>query len=145
MGSEMCIRDRRIANQRAGQVPQFQYNLDSGRPPVGVPISNNQRPNRPQAALPTGSVNDPVTHQNAPSRIRQAEIAAVQRAAQARQAQNFNVENAQQSLFGSLNDDVKSPRPLVNLPADPNAPIATAQSRPTIAVSQEPLGTLAGG
>lgn len=139
------LRDPRIANQRAGQVPQFQYNLDSGRPPVGVPISNNQRPPGSQAILPTGSVNDPVTHQNAPSRIRQAEIAAVQRAAQARQAQNFNVENAQQSLFGSLNDDVKSPRPLVNLPADPNAPIATAQSRPTIAVSQEPLGVLAGG
>jgi len=143
--SPRLLRDPRITNQRASQVPQFQYNLDEGRPPIGVPISRNTGPVRPQAALPTGSVNDPVTHQNAPSRIRQAELAAAQRAAQARQSQNLTLENAQQSLFGSLNDDVKSPRPLVNLPVNPDAPIATAQSRPTIAVSEEPLGTLAGG
>ena len=165
------LRDPRIANQRPVPGQQFQYNLDGvqrpidprfanpnavqgaagglppqGRPPIGVPIAGKSQNLQSQAVLPQGSVNNPVTHQNAQSRIREAEIAAVQHAAQARrQSQNFSIEQAQESLFGNLNDDVKSPRPLINLPNDPNAPIATAQSRPSLPVSQEPLGVLAGG
>jgi len=175
--NQRAIQQRAI-NQRTGLAPQFRHNLDGahhpgayqqnpnalrnphatqqqGRPPIGVPISGEGQSISPQASAPAimlqGSVNDPVTYQNAPARIRDAEIAAVQRAAEAQaqaqqaQAQYLSVEQAQQSLFGSLNDDVKAPRPLVNLPADPNAPIATSQSRPTIPVSQEPLGVLAGG
>jgi len=165
------IRDPRIAYKRPAHAPQFRHNLDGtqqpiaayqnsrarqnsgaiqnprtaqpqGRPPIGVPIAGAPQGRQSQAVLPQGSVNDPVTYQNAPSRIRQAEVAAAQRAAY---QQNLSVEQAQQSLFGNLNDDVKIPRPLVSLPANPDAPIATAQSRPTVAVSEEPLGTLAGG
>lgn len=160
------LRDPRIANQRPVPGQQFQYNLDGsprvidprfanlnavqgagavppqGRPPIGVPISGKSQTLRSQAVLPQGSVNNPVTHQNAQSRIREAEIAAAQAG---QQRQNLSIEQAQESLFGNLNDDVKSPRPLVNLPVDPDAPIATAQSRPSLPVYQEPLGVLAGG
>jgi len=169
-GQRRLIRDPRIAYQRPAHGQQLRHNLDGsqqpitpyqnprgipsqraiqqqGRPQIGVPIAGAAPQGRQSQAslppvLPQGSVNDPVTYQNAPSRIRQAEVAAAQRAAY---QQNLSVEQAQQSLFGSLNDDVKTPRPLVSLPVNPDAPIATAQSRPTVAVSQELLGTLAGG
>ena len=175
---QRLLRDPRIVNQRQAPFPQFQHNLEGraaavnpqqfnqasapnnqrinnqGRPPIGVPIPANRATTptqvAPQKALPRGSVNDPVTYQNAPSRIREAELAAIQRAAQAAQpaaqyTPPVSYEDAQQNLFGSLNDDVAAPRPLLSAPTDSNAPIATSQSRPTIPVFQEPLGVLAGG
>ena len=175
---QRLLRDPRIVNQRQAPFPQFQHNLEGhaaavnpqqfnqasapnnqrinnqGRPPIGVPIPANRAatPSQvaPQKALPRGSVNDPVTYQNAPSRIREAELAAIQRAAQAAQpaaqyTPPVSYEDAQQNLFGSLNDDVAAPRPLLRAPTDSNAPIATSQSRPTTPVFQEPLGVLAGG
>ena len=175
---QRLLRDPRIVNQRQAPFPQFQHNLEGraaavnpqqfnqasapnnqrinnqGRPPIGVPIPANRAATptqvAPQKALPRGSVNDPVTYQNAPSRIREAELAAIQRAAQAAQpaaqyTPPVSYEDAQQNLFGSLNDDVAAPRPLLSAPTDSNAPIATSQSRPTIPVFQEPLGVLAGG
>lgn len=175
---QRLLRDPRIVNQRQAPFPQFQHNLEGhaaavnpqqfnqasapnnqrinnqGRPPIGVPIPANRAATptqvAPQKALPRGSVNDPVTYQNAPSRIREAELAAIQRAAQAAQpaaqyTPPVSYEDAQQNLFGSLNDDVAAPRPLLRAPTDSNAPIATSQSRPTTPVFQEPLGVLAGG
>ena len=174
---QRLLRDPRIVNQSQAHFPQLQHNLDGrtlsvnpqqynqassqniprinnqGRPPIGVPISSNGSATTPQRAssnvLPRGSVNDPVTYQNASSRIREAELAAIQRAAQAAETAQYappvSYEEAQQSLFGSLNDDVAAPRPLLSAPTDSNAPIATSQSRPTIPVFQEPLGVLAGG
>lgn len=179
--TQRLLRDPRIVNQRQASFPQFQHSLDGraaavnsqqynqasapniprgntdGRPPIGVPIASNRAAPLPQRAsqnvLPRGSANDPVTYQNAPSRIREAELAAIQRAAQAAEAAQaaaqyrlpVSYEDAQQSLFGSLNDDVAAPRPLLRAPTDSNAPIATSQSRPTTPVFQEPLGELAGG
>ena len=175
---QRLLRDPRIVNQRQAPFPQFQHNLEGraaavnpqqfnqasapnnqrinnqGRPPIGVPIPANRATTptqvAPQKVLPRGSVNDPVTYQNAPSRIREAELAAIQRAAQAAQpaaqyTPPVSYEDAQQNLFGSLNDDVATPRPLLRAPTDSNAPIATSQSRPTTPVFQEPLGVLAGG
>ena len=152
---QRLLRDPRVQMPRTQRaMPQFNHALDApyqqitqpqrlskplqnSRPPIGVPIAP-----RPRAAIPQGSVNNPVTHQNAQMRLREAEIAAAQRALRAPQV---SVEQAQASLFGSLNDDVSAPRPLLNLPAESDVPIATSQSRPTIAVSQESLGVLAGG
>lgn len=150
---QRLMRDPRIQTPRGQQAPQFNHALDgrsqmgqpqhrmrpaqNSRPPIGVPINA-----APQAVLPQASANDPVTHENGQRRIREAEMAAVQRAAQARL---MSVEQAQTNLFGSLNDDVSVPRSLLSLPQDQDAPIATSQARPTIAVSEEPLGTLAGG
>ena len=134
--------------------PNNQRINNQGRPPIGIPIPANRAATptqvAPQKVLPRGSVNDPVTYQNAPSRIREAELAAIQRAAQAAQpaaqyTPPVSYEDAQQNLFGSLNDDVAAPRPLLRAPTDSNAPIATSQSRPTTPVFQEPLGVLAGG
>ncbi len=158
------MRDPRIAAPQH-QPPRFQHNLDgagrrmtapqgyptqaapqnTGRPPVGVPIGpqarrlQNQRPQaqRPQGPLPRSSATNPVTHQNAGGRQAEAQQRAAYQPA-------LTAEQAQQSLFGSLNDDVRGPKPLLRAPLDPDAPIATAQSRPTQPVTQEQLGALAG-
>jgi len=73
----------------------------------------------------------------------QQQIAPTVQAAAQRQAA-MTYEQAQQSLFGSLNDDVQAPSPMMAPPADPNAPIPTSQRRPTQPVSQGTLGALAG-
>ena len=134
------------------QAPQQQTRAPQGRPPIGVPIGpqgsqaqkQTQRqtmaprrtaPVPQQRAIPKASVNDPVTHSNGAQRVE----AAAQRQAQ------LTYEQAQQSLFGSLNDDVLAPRPITAAPTDPNAPIPTSQARPTQPVQQEALGPLAGG
>ena len=157
------MRDPRIAAPQQ-QAPRFQHNLDgagrrmtapqgypaqtapqnTGRPPVGVPISPQARrpqvrpqAQRPQGPLPRSSAANPVTHQNVGGRQAQAQ----QRGAY---QPGLTAEQAQQSLFGSLNDDVRTPKPLLQAPRDPNVPIATAQSRPTKPVTQEQLGALAG-
>ncbi len=164
------MRDPRIAPQpQAPQVrppqfqrPQFQHSLDgaerrmtatqgypmqrgtapapqnTARPPIGVPITSQTRP-QAQGSLPRSSAANPVTHQNAG----QKQTEARQRAAYLAQAP-MSAQQAQQSLFGSLNDDVRGPKPLLQAPSDPDAPIATAQSRPTKPVTQEQLGALAG-
>ena len=124
------------------QMPQQQMNnAPKGRPPIGVPIQGQQQqaqrrtaPVPQQRAIPRGSVNDPVTHANGAERV--------QAAAQRQAAMTY--QQAQQSLFGSLNDDVQAPRPMAAPPADPNAPIPTSQARPTQPVSQGSLGALAG-
>ena len=127
------------APRQARQVPQQQRSAPDGRPPIGVPIGpqgqqasaapRRTAPVPQQRAIPRGSVNDPVTHANGAQRV---------------QAQ-LTYEQAQQSLFGNLNDDVQAPRALTSLPADPNAPIPTSQARPTQSVEQGSLGALAGG
>ena len=135
------------------QAPQQQTSAPQGRPPIGVPIGpqgqqqiqqqiqqQTMAPRRTapvpqQRAIPKASVNDPVTHSNGAQRVQ----AAAQRQAQ------LTYEQAQQSLFGKLNDDVQAPRPMTTAPSDPNAPIPTSQARPTEPVTQGTLGALAGG
>lgn len=123
------------------QAPQQQTRAPQGRPPIGVPIgyqgqqaARRTAPLPRQPAIPKASVNDPVTHSNGQQRVQ----AAAQRQAQ------LSYEQAQQSLFGSLNDDVQAPRPMATPPADPNAPIPTSQARPTQPIEQSALGVLAG-
>jgi len=121
------------------QAPQQQTYAPQGRPPIGVPIgqqaARRTAPVPQQRAIPKASVNDPVTHSNGAQRVE----AAAQRQAQ------MSYEQAQQSLFGKLNDDVQAPRPMTSAPQDPNAPIPTSQARPTQPVEQGTLGALAGG
>jgi len=51
-----------------------------------------------------------------------------------------SVAQAQNSLFGSLYDDVKAPKTLTpaDIPADPDAPIPTVHSIPTVPIEQSP-------
>ena len=153
--SQRLMRDPRIQAPQQPQAQRFQHNLDGGqaapqnfppqgRPPIGVPIGapapqaaapRRTAPIPQQRAMPRGSVNDPVTHSNGAQRVQ----AAAQRQAQ------MTYEEAQQSLYGSLNDDVQAPRPLMSVPMDPNAPIPTSQARPTQPIMQGQLGGLAGG
>ena len=170
---QRLMRDPRIqAPQQQQRGPRFQHNLDDaprgnmmaapnmqspqqprsqapqGRPPIGVPIGpqgqqaekqtigpRRTAPVPQQRAIPKASVNDPVTHSNGAERVH----AAAQRQAQ------LSYEQAQQSLFGGLNDDVQAPRSIVAAPTDPDAPIPTSQARPTQPVEQSTLGALAGG
>jgi len=135
----------RPAPQQQSRAPQTrapQTQAPQGRPPIGVPIgpqgqqaARRTAPIPQQRAIPKASVNDPVTHSNGQQRVH----AAAQRQAQ------LTYEQAQQSLFGSLNDDVQAPRPMAIPPADPNEPIPTSQARPTQPVEQSILGALAGG
>ena len=145
---------RQVPQQRAPQ--QFQQPQQApraqGRPPIGVPIGGAElqkstalQPN----AIPRGSVNNPVTHQNGQARLQAAQARAqaeaqAQAAAALRTSQSQSFAQAKQSLFGSLNDDVQVPAPLAQLPLDPNAPIPTSQSRPVNPVLAEPLDELAG-
>ena len=135
----MMARPQQQRQPQGRQAPQQQTSAPQGRPPIGVPIGGQQAARRTapvpqQRAMPKGSVNDPVTHANGARRVE----AAAQRQAQ------LTYEQAQQSLFGSLNDDVQAPRPMTSAPLDPNAPIPTSQARPTQPVTQGTLGALAG-
>ena len=174
---QRLLRDPRITapaapNGVSPRNPGFQYNLDGnypalarpaqqqqgprpqGRPPVGVPISGpsqgqgQKNTSLQKPAIPRGSVNNPVTHQNGQARLHaaqaQAQAQAEAQAAAIRASQSQSFAQAKQSLFGSLNDDVQVPAPLTALPADPNAPIPTSQSRPVAPVHAESLGELAG-
>ena len=158
---QRLMRDPRIQAPQYPQGPRFQHNLDGapqnmmarpnqqrpvqsqGRPPIGVPIGpqgpqaaapRRIAPIPQQSAIPKASVNDPVTHSNGAQRIQAA----------AQQQAQMTYEQAQQSLYGSLNDDIQAPRPLTRAPLDPNAPIPTSQARPTLPVAQSQLGALAG-
>lgn len=130
----------------------------SGRPPIGQPIQPQQQYQAPQnqgpqnqgpraqaqfaapqsQSMPRASAQTPVTHQNA------AQMMARQQAMQGQAPVALTAAQAQQSLYGSLHDDVKVPASNVAPPADPNAPMATATSRPTTPVLVQPLDGLAG-
>lgn len=166
------LRDPRIVQppQPQQRDPRFQHNLEgsfpvlaqprqqtqpatpqdtSGRPPIGVPITgaaqSGPQANAQPSAIPRGSVNSPVTNENAQARLQAAQIEAQQRAyaeqlaAAQKQAQAISFEQAKQSLFGSLNDDVAAPNTLTNLPQNPDAPIATMQARPVVPVDRSEL------
>ncbi len=131
------------------------------RGPVGQPIGPVPRPANPNAQLrqpsqafapqgpssvhlPRASAQAPVTQQNAQAAYarRQADLAVI--------ASGNSADPIQQSLYGTLNDDVKTPAALQVLPNDPDAPIATSASRPVAPVQTQALspaarGQLAGG
>lgn len=130
--------------------------LANTRPPIGQPIGPVSESIAQQAArlqprpqqsapansaqnLPRSSVNAPVTAQNARQAFarRQADLAAI--------ASGNSVDPISQSLYGTLNDDVKVRAQLKTLPSDPNAPIATSASRPVGPVETQLLNELAGG
>gem|GEM_PF-6451053 len=155
--------DPRTARTVPGQ-PAFRHNLES-RPPMynGQPMNNRMqqrpgmipqgqkmqpvpaqyaRPSRP-AQMQRSSVNNPVTMRAPQPRQRTTGAPVPNNAPQSFQPA-LNSAQAQQSLFGRLNDDVRAPKPLRHPPADPNAPIQTMEARPTQPVKQAPLNGLAG-
>ena len=91
------------------QVPATRV-MPTGRPPIGQPIPPGPRVENARPAMPSRAASQPMTF-----------------------------EQAQASLYGSLHDDVRAPRANTPMPADPNAPIATSQSRPVAPVAVEPL------
>ena len=119
--------------------PQFQHSLDS------APARPAQHAARPQAETPkshhTRRLQELIANQKA------ANLAAQQKAVEAPAPgsslpprmpkptvpENAPAETVQQSLFGSLYDDVKAPKALgpEDIPDDVDAPIATVASVPT--------------
>ena len=108
-------RDARSAGPRA-QAPQ-------GRPPIGQPIA--PQPQAPQFRAPTAP--PPST--------------AMMQTRSAAQPMTFEQAQmqAEASLYGNLNDDVRMPAANAAIPADPNAPIPTMQRRPVAPVAVEEL------
>jgi len=101
-----------------------------------------QAPQMPPQGMQRRTANQPMTYVDA-----QASRLApnAQRQQSPRElAQGLTAEQAHQSLFGKLNDDVRVPNSGGVIPSDPNAPIATASSRPAGQVEQGKLGELVG-
>lgn len=117
-----------------GAMPQQAQNYASAPPqswPAMTPPTMERR-----------TANRPMTHMDAqPSRLMQKSMEP--QSAQSL-AQGLTAEQAQQSLFGKLNDDVRGPSSGLNVPTDPNAPIAMSSSRPSGVVEQGQLGGLVG-
>lgn len=126
-------------NQAASQGQP--YPPQSGFAPNAAPQTSRQQPDVRQQAMVRRSANDPVTYgstQNGPVRSNSNGAPS-----QARNlAQGLSAEQAQQSLFGKLNDDVQVPNSGATVPVDPNAPIPTMSSRVSGTVEQS---ALAGG
>lgn len=160
---QRLIRDPRITARSAApqQAPNFRPMLDgthpqayrqqmpqqrppsanlgtNGRPPIGQPIP----PQMPQQQMQQGQrpqqqAQPRLTREEA---LKQRQAALIAQARQARQSfQGLTTEQAQQSLYGSLHDDVKVPAANTPVPQDENAPIATVASRPTVPVQTQAL------
>lgn len=110
--------DRRAAPRQLvptmAAAPMMDRPMSTGRPPIGQtiqPPANYIAPTPPQsAAMPRASAANPV-----------------------------GFDQASQSLYGSLNDDVRIPAANGAVPSDPNAPIQMSRSRPVAPVSVGPL------
>ena len=112
------------ARRRGQQArPDTRAPQSQGRPPIGQPIAppaasrarmtpqlTSQAPQVPQAPMPRASASNPVSF-----------------------------AEAQNSLYGNLNDDVRVPASNQPVPADPNAPLSLSQSRPVAPVQVEEL------
>ncbi len=154
-GQNQQATPRPQVNQRP-QAMQPQYRQPArrrgsdARPPVGQAIQppaamqgmqalGQGQPQRvPSQMMPRASAQAPVTQLNSPEQaLKQRQAALIANSRQ--QAQGLTAEQAQQSLYGSLHDDVKVPAANMPMPADPNAPIPTVASRPTVPVQVEGL------
>lgn len=126
-----------VQNQRAGQPypPQGNYSQESYRSENYAPQYAAQN-----APLARRSATDPVTYGNVNSaRSSSTPTSAPQAKALAR---GLSAEQAHQSLFGKLNDDVQVPNSGALVPTDPNAAIPTMSSRASGTIEQS---SLAGG
>jgi len=124
-------------------------------PPQGNYAPQNAAQNPPQnRPMVRRSATEPVTYGEASPVQIPAQMSGVQMAGRQAPSQNANpgrqqysaqglsAEQAQQSLFGKLNDNVQVPNSGGSVPNDPNAPIPTMTSRASGRVEQS---TLAGG
>lgn len=141
---QMTSRDRRRQQgpsiQQRQQMPQAMSSNAIGQayPPQAPMTTTRQQAYAPQQQqMMRRSATQPLTHQNANS-------AYATQQAPAQLARGISADQAQQSLFGKLNDDVIVPNSAASVPSDPNAPIPTSASRPVTPVQQSPLEGLAG-
>ncbi len=105
--------------------PRMTMAAPQSRPPIGQPIP-------PMPAQPATPLQSQVQTQ--------AGVPAASGPLPTRSAaQPLTMKQAPRSLYGSLQDDVRAPAANAPVPADPSAPIPTAQARPVAPVSVEPL------
>ena len=140
--SPQSFQNPSVQNQIAGQPypPQGNYSSDNYRPDNYR--SENYAPQYAAQTAPLArrSATDPVTYGNVNSaRSSSTPTSAPQAKALAR---GLSAEQAHQSLFGKLNDDVQVPNSGALVPTDPNAPIPTMSSRASGTIEQS---SLAGG
>jgi len=125
-----------------GQAYPPQMSPMQAQPSYGAQQAVPRGQQMPPQAMQKRTANQPMTYVDAqPSRL-----APNMRAQPSPKslAQGLTAEQAQQSLFGKLNDDVRVPNSGASVPRDPNAPISTSSSRPAGNVEQGPLGELVG-
>ncbi len=126
--------------------PSFQPQLDTNERPV-FSHPNKQQETASNGTAPPQIQKPQVVMPSAPMpRLSNIEMGlpprSALRAADPRLAgAPISVARAQQSLFGSLYDDVKAPRALSlqDIPVDPDAPIPTVSSVPVARIDQSPL------
>lgn len=132
----MAYRQAPPPAQTAIQNPMTEQDYRSGSPfppQAGVAPQYAQQ----NAPIVRRSATDPVTYgeraptASSPSLSYQAQPKAL--------ARGLSAEQAQQSLFGKLNDDVQVPNSGATVPTDPNAPIPTMSSRASGQVEQSNL------
>lgn len=100
------------------------------RPSASQPIPR-------KAPMARRSATDPVTYREAESAPSRAQTSY--RSQSQTRSQGLSAEQAHQSLFGKLNDDVQVPNSGAPVPNDPNAPIPTMSSRASGTVEQSGL------
>ena len=146
---------------QAPQRPRFRHNLDQGAPQGFPPRRPAQAPTaQPPQGFQGGDprLQNMIRQKTAQPR-RQSERPAAQAARPTPQPQTrpatqpparphrrLSLSEAEQSLFGSLHDDVKMPKAMTAAEqSNPDGPIATVTSVPVKKVTAETLMGLAGG
>lgn len=112
-----------------------------------VPPHRIQVPSTTQAVKQTQmarrSAKEPITY-GAKTRSTAPQGRSVRPISSQNLSNGLTAQQAQQSLFGKLNDDVSVPNSGSPVPHDPNAPVPTQASRPSTPIQQSNLGGLAG-
>ena len=123
--------DQRQSNQSQAQAPQ-----------VRTEQRARGHQQTQQQALTRRSASQPMTYQSAQMASTQQRTKKLEGAAPPR---GLSPAQAERSLYGSLNDDVRVPNPYATVPQNPDLPIPTMAARRTLPVEQEGLDALAGG
>ncbi len=145
-----------MQRQPTNQQPSYQYSAPAipQAPFTAQPTFSPQAPRSYQAPYaqpamsPQGMPTAPQPPMPAPAMMPQTFGHQYAQAPQAMPQPPMTSYQAQQSLFGSLHDDVNVPRTLEpqNIPTDPNMPIPTVSSVPTQTIVTHSMpGMMAGG
>ena len=130
-------------NQQAA----YRNAAEQGSPARSTVRPQTQAPQRQASqrqAMTRRPANTPITYGSVQNTNQPPNVPNGAQQTQNRPMQGLTAEQAQRSLFGKLNDDVRVPNSGSSIPSDPNAPIPTQASRPSTPVQQSNLGGLAG-